>query len=83
MNTALPYRILTARLLLRCWELENAPALKDAIDSSLEHLRAWMPWAHHEPEPIEKKIARITGFRADFAARKCLNYGIFCGLSPG
>lgn len=77
MNMALPYRILTARLLLRCWELEDAPALKDAIDSSLEHLRAWMPWAHHEPETVEKKLARITGFRADFAARKSLTYGIF------
>jgi RimJ/RimL family protein N-acetyltransferase len=77
METRLPYRILTARLLLRCWEPGDAAALKDAIDTSLDHLRAWMPWAHQEPESIDQKTERIIGFRTAFAERKCLIYGIF------
>lgn len=77
MEMSLPYRIRTARLLVRCWEPEDAPALKDAIDSSLDHLRVWMPWAQQEPESLEKKLERILRFRAEFADRKSLAYGIF------
>jgi hypothetical protein len=38
-----PYRIVTERLILRCYDPTDAPLLKPAIDGSLEHLRAWMP----------------------------------------
>ena len=40
-----PYRIETERLVIRCWNPADAPLLKEAIDSSLEELQAWMPWA--------------------------------------
>ena len=40
-----PYRIVTERLVLRCWEPRDAAALKEAVDASLDHLRPWMPWA--------------------------------------
>jgi hypothetical protein len=33
------YRIVTERLLLRCYDPTDAPILKAAIDGSLEHLR--------------------------------------------
>ena len=36
---------------MRCWEPRDAPLLKEAVDSSLDHLRPWMPWAHDEPQP--------------------------------
>ena len=39
-----PYRIETERLVLRCYDPEDAPLLKDAVDRSLDHLRPWMPW---------------------------------------
>ena len=51
-----PYRIETERLVVRCWEPRDAPLLKEAVDSSLEHLRPWMPWAHDEPQPLEEKV---------------------------
>jgi RimJ/RimL family protein N-acetyltransferase len=76
MNKAV-YFITTPRLQLRCWEPADAGALKEAVDSSLESLRPWMPWAHQEPEPVEKKIERIHRFRRDFADRKHLAFGIF------
>ena len=51
--------------------------MKDAIDSSLEHLRAWMPWADHEPESVAQKTERIVKFRDAFETRQFLTYGIF------
>ena len=61
-----PYRIETARLVLRCWEPEDAPLLKDAVDRSLEHLRPWMPWTPDEPEPLDMVYERLRTFRAQY-----------------
>ena len=70
------YRILTPRLLLRCWSPEDAPLLEQAIAESLEHLRAFMPWARDEPVPLEKMRARLRGFRANFETERDFIYGI-------
>lgn len=70
-------QIETERLLLRPWQPEDAPRLKAAIDANLEHLRAWMPWARHEPSALETITARIARFEHDFAAGLDATYGIF------
>ena len=72
-----PYRIETARLVIRCYEPRDAPLLKEAVDSSLEHLQAWMPWALDEPQPLEQKQKLIELFRAAFDAGENFTYGIF------
>ena len=54
-----PYRIVTERLVLRCWEPRDAPLLKEAVDSSIDHLLPWMPWAAHEPQSLEDKVALL------------------------
>jgi RimJ/RimL family protein N-acetyltransferase len=72
-----PAQILTARLVLRAWRPEDAPHLKRAIDSSLEHLRPWMPWAWDEPSPLEEMAARLARFADNFATGKDWLYGIF------
>lgn len=72
-----PYRIETDRLVVRCWDPPDAPLLKDAIDSSLEHLREWMPWAEREPQPLDEKVALLRRFRARFDADEDYVYGIF------
>jgi len=72
-----PYAIRTERLLLRCWEPADASALKDAIDSSLEHLRPWMPWALSEPQTLEEKVALLRGFRGRFDLGQDFVYGAF------
>jgi RimJ/RimL family protein N-acetyltransferase len=72
-----PYRIRTERLVLRCWEPGDAPRLKEAVDSSLEHLRPWMPWAAHEPQPLEEKVRLLRRFRAQFDLGEDFVYGIF------
>jgi RimJ/RimL family protein N-acetyltransferase len=72
-----PYRIVTERLVVRCWEPRDAPLLKDAVDSSLEHLRQWMPWAHDEPQTVAEKVALLRRFRGQFDLGQEFVYGIF------
>jgi RimJ/RimL family protein N-acetyltransferase len=71
------YRIVTERLVVRCWDPADAAPLKTSIDSSIEHLRRWMPWAVDEPEPVAAKVARLRRFRALFDADEDYIYGIF------
>ncbi|MCB9231303.1 MAG: GNAT family N-acetyltransferase [Bacteroidia bacterium] len=61
-----PYRIETPRMILRCPRPDEARLLKSAIDSSIEHLKPFMPWAHHEPTELSVKVERIRAFRAEF-----------------
>ena len=71
------YRIVTERLVIRCWNPADAGVLKAAIDASLDHLRPWMPWAIHEPEPVSDKVARLRHFRSLFDTDEDYVYGIF------
>ena len=70
------YRIATERLLVRCWEPSDAALLKDAIDTSLEHLRPWLPWAHGEPQTVAEKAALLRRFRGRFDLDEDFVYGI-------
>jgi RimJ/RimL family protein N-acetyltransferase len=72
-----PYRIVTERLVVRCWEPRDARLLKDAVDSSLEHLRAWMPWAWDDPRPLSETVALLRRFRGQFDLGQDFVYGIF------
>jgi RimJ/RimL family protein N-acetyltransferase len=72
-----PYRIETERLVIRCYEPHDAPLLKESVDSSLEHLRRWMPWADDEPQTLEQKAALAKHFRSSFDTGENFTYGIF------
>jgi RimJ/RimL family protein N-acetyltransferase len=72
-----PYRIVTERLVLRCWNPRDAPLLKDAVDSSLDSLRPWMPWARNEPTSVEEKAQLLRRFRGRFDLGQDFVYGIF------
>ena len=72
-----PYRIETARLVLRCYEPEDAPLLKDAVDRSLEHLRPWMPWTPDAPEPLDDVYERLRTFRAEYDRDENWIMGVF------
>ncbi len=63
--------------MLRCWEPRDAAALKEAVDSSLDHIRPWMPWAENEPQTIGEKVELIRGFRGLFDTDQDYVYGIF------
>jgi len=72
-----PYRIETGRLVIRCWEPRDAPLLKEAIDSCIEHLRVWMSWAQAEPQTLDEKIDLLRSYRSQFDAGENFVYGIF------
>jgi RimJ/RimL family protein N-acetyltransferase len=72
-----PYRILSARTVVRCWDPRDAPLLKEAIDSSLHHLRPWMEWAEAEPQALAEKVALLRRFRSQFDLGRDFVYGIF------
>jgi RimJ/RimL family protein N-acetyltransferase len=72
-----PYRIETARLVLRCYEPRDAALLKEAIDSSLDHLREFMTWSHPYPQPLEQMVELMKHFRSEFDTAESFTYGIF------
>jgi RimJ/RimL family protein N-acetyltransferase len=72
-----PYRIETDRLVLRCYDPEDAPLLKDAVDRSLDHLRPWMPWTPDEPEPLDAVYQRLRDFRAQYDRDENHIMGVF------
>src|SRR5437867_1924477 len=72
-----PYRVVTERVVARCWEPRDAPLLKDAVDSSIDHLRPWMPWAANEPQTIDEKVQLLRRFRGEFDLGKEYVYGLF------
>ncbi len=71
------YRVLTPRLLLRCWNPEDAPGLERAVTESLEHLRPWMPWVAREPIPVHERAQGLRKFRAEFDLDSKYVYAIF------
>lgn len=72
-----PYRIETERLVIRCYDPRDAAAVKDGIDSSLDHLRAWMPWVEGEPQTLEEKTQLLKSFRSQFDTGESFVMGIF------
>jgi RimJ/RimL family protein N-acetyltransferase len=75
--TTPPYRIETERLVLRCWQPTDAIALKEAVDSSLEHLKPWMHWATGEPTSLDDTVALLRRFRGSFDTDQEFILGIF------
>ncbi|MEL6658611.1 MAG: GNAT family protein [Bacteroidota bacterium] len=71
------YRIETERLVIRCYQPQDAELLKRSIDESLEHLLPWMTWAKNEPESIQVKRERIRRFRGEFDLGLDYTFGIF------
>lgn len=73
----IPQQIRTDRLVVRCYMPDDATRLKEAIDSNLEHLRRWLPWAMREPSELHEIEERLTRFRMEFLAGRRFAFGIF------
>ena len=46
------------------------------MDSSIEHLRPWLPWAEDEPQPLAAKVELLRRFRGWFDLGQDFVYGI-------
>jgi RimJ/RimL family protein N-acetyltransferase len=64
-------------VVVRCWEPHDAPLLKEAVDSSLDELRPWLPWALEEPQALEEKVQLLRRFRGQFDLGQDFVYGLF------
>ena len=73
----MPARVVTPRLVLRCYEPADAPTLKASIDANLDHLLPWIPWAVNEPSTLEEVERRIIGFGEQFQTGPNWAFGIF------
>lgn len=71
------YRIVTDRLVLRCYEPRDAAPLKAAVDRSLAHLLPWLSWARAEPQSLDAKVELLRQFRGKFDLGQDFVYGIF------
>lgn len=71
------FKIVTDRLVIRCYKESDAAILKKSIDESIEHLKPWMPWIKFEPETAEAKTERLKNFREKFEAGEDYTFGIF------
>jgi RimJ/RimL family protein N-acetyltransferase len=72
-----PYRIETARTVIRCWELRDARLLRDALDVSDRHLRPWIPWMRDQPKSLVETVAWIRSTRAAFDLDREFRYAVF------
>ena len=72
-----PRRLATERLTLRCYDPADAALLKDAVDSSLDHLRPFMSWAWEAPQPVAVIAERLVGFRDQFDRGENYIYALF------
>ncbi len=64
-------------MIVRCYDPSDVQALKEAVDSSIEHLLPWMPWAAHEPQTLEEKTELLRSFRGQFDLGQNFVYGLF------
>lgn len=71
------YRIVTRRLVIRCYEPADAQMLDDAANASKEHLMPFMPWAHDLPMPFQDRLALVRRFRGNFDLGNDYVYGVF------
>jgi RimJ/RimL family protein N-acetyltransferase len=60
-----PYRIVTPRLVLRCWEPGDAPALSALVERNLDSVRRHRG-REDEPRPLEGRLAELRQRRAGF-----------------
>ena len=71
------YKIVTNRLILRCYEPQDVPAMSEGIMKSREHLGTFMPWAINDEHDTETVLKRIRKFRGLFDSGKDYIMGIF------
>jgi RimJ/RimL family protein N-acetyltransferase len=79
----IPYRLLTTQLLIRCWELTDAPEMKEVVARNREHLMPWMPWAREEPQTLQEKVALVRRFRGSFDLDKDYIFAAFLRQPDG
>ena len=71
------YRIVTPRMVVRCWSPKDAFLRRAALDNSDQHLRPWIPYMKNEPQTLMETANWLRMMRAAFDLDQEYRYGIF------
>jgi len=72
------YRIETERLVIRCYELSDAPQLNAALRASWDHIGEWLPFARGDAKPsVADTAGLLRHWRGEFDLDKDYALGIF------
>lgn len=71
------YRVETNRLLLRCWQPEDALELRPLLDLSADHLRPWIPFMKDEPRTLQQTADWLAVHRARFDLGEYFRYAVY------
>lgn len=77
MPPAVPVRLSTPRLLLRCWSPGDAASLLPVLEANVAHLQDWIPRHVASPAPLEAITRRLADFAAAFEENREWRYGLF------
>lgn len=80
MQTRFPgpaYRIITSRLVIRCWQPADVSMYQEALSTNIEHLSTFMPWAVGYSPSLQDDLSRLRRWRGEFDLGKDFVYGIF------
>lgn len=73
----IPYKIVSERLTIRCYEPQDLIALNDKSNRNREHLLPWLQWAIDAPFSIDSSIDTLRRLRANYDTDKDYTLGIF------
>jgi RimJ/RimL family protein N-acetyltransferase len=76
-TSSLPLEIATPRLVLRRQHPDDARMIKEAVDTSLPHLRAAVAWVQSAPTPLAALEAGLAASATAFDANESWAFSIF------
>ncbi len=77
MLRAPAYTLETDRLVIRCYDPKDAPAVHEVILRNKAHLVPFMGWARSEPSSLDERVELLRSFRGRFDLGDNYFYGIF------
>jgi RimJ/RimL family protein N-acetyltransferase len=69
-------------LLLRPWTGDDAPALREAIDDDLDHLKPWLTWTLAEPAGLDRARELLDAWRAEHEEGNAVRYAVVPAPRP-
>ncbi|HRP08765.1 MAG TPA: GNAT family N-acetyltransferase [Gemmatimonadales bacterium] len=78
-----PELVSTERLILRRWRLEDADALKVALDRNKDHLVPWIPWATGQDSELSWVVEQLERMQGEFAQDRNWSWAITLADRPG
>lgn len=63
-------------LVLRPWSESDAPALREAIDEDVSHVRPWMSWSLDEPSTVERTLEKLRDWVDQYRSGLVLRFAI-------